>query len=104
MFRVNHGPWTISLQLPVGRIFWPPPTVVLDLTVVGATVVSRYIVVRRHGAFTEPLKDAPLFEDEAEAERWAASYVAENPERFKTGISSLVVKMIEEERIQPRPA
>jgi hypothetical protein len=51
-----------------------------------------YEIVKRRGSFFEPIPEAPTFEDKAEAERWAASFIETNPNRFQRGLEAIEVR------------
>jgi hypothetical protein len=44
-----------------------------------------YEVVKRCGSFSEPVPEAPAFEDETRAVEWARNFIEANPDRFGPG-------------------
>ena len=51
-----------------------------------------YEVVKLRGSFPEPIPEAPTFADEAEAKKWAASFIEANPNRFQRGFEAIQVR------------
>jgi hypothetical protein len=53
-----------------------------------------YEIMKRHGSFFVPIKNAPTFSDRTEAENWAGRFLENNPDCVVKGREGIEVRWI----------